>query len=221
MVYKRASVKGLQNARNNKIIQNRPQFMYTAFLSVLLYANIAIIYANSTVQHTHGRLHTHTHTPAGQPETSQTWIGGEGKQWGHCFCCRWSTRVMNMPNAKRYTGDIRLAERSPSVKLNPCLHIDVSTDKCAVQFKSSTRCFSIKESGIHVRLHIKGHMSRSFKLVVFFFKYCNDFVLYVVPSVYSNFDQYCTIQGSKMHPLCTEYMYCAFTDYKLPRILLG
>ncbi len=92
------------------------------------------MYSNSTQTHTSAWTLTHTHTHTGQPETSQTWIGGEGKQWGHCFCCRWGTHVMNMLNAKRYTRGIHLAERNLSVKLNSCLHIDVSTDKCTVQF---------------------------------------------------------------------------------------
>lgn len=51
---------------------------------------------------------------------------------------------MNMVKAKRYTRGIHLAERYLSVKLNSCLHIDVSTDKFTVWFKSSTSCFPLK-----------------------------------------------------------------------------
>lgn len=73
----------------------------------LLYVNVTKIYANSKVQHKHihqhGHTHPHTstqHTHAGKLETSLTWTWGEGKQWGHCFCSRWSTRVMNMLNTE-------------------------------------------------------------------------------------------------------------------------
>lgn len=84
---------------------------------------------------------------------------------------------MNMLNAKRYTRGIDLAERNLSVKLNSCLHIDVSTDKSTVQFKSSTRGFSIKKSRFHVLLHINRHLSQSFTLVVFFLKYFKSWEL--------------------------------------------
>lgn len=56
---------------------------------------------------------------------------------------------MNMLNAKRYTRGIHLAERNQSVKLNSCLHIDISTDKV---YTSTTSCFSINKLWFHVLL---------------------------------------------------------------------